>query len=141
MWLPVGAPLKSPFHWRLLVAGWKLFASGGVGGLKRGWLVEKLMSERHPAQPHFYLRSIGAGLENQGCGIGSALIKAGLEACDQQCMPAYLESSNVRNNALYQRHGFEVIGEAKLPENGPTIWFMHREAREKSLGVGCQTTA
>ena len=95
------------------------------------------MSEWHPTQPPFYLRSIGADLENQGRGIGSALIKAGLEACDQQGMPAYLESSNLRNNPRYQRHGFEVIGEAKLPENGPTIWFMHREAREKSFGVGC----
>jgi ribosomal protein S18 acetylase RimI-like enzyme len=126
MWLPAGAPLKSPFHWRRLGVAWKLFANHGVEGLKRAGLLDKFMSERHPTESHFYLRSIGADLESQGRGIGSALIQAGLAACDQQGLPAYLESSNVRNNLLYQRHGFDLIGEARLPKNGPTIWFMHR---------------
>ena len=132
MWLPAGAPLKAPFHWRQLDTLWKLFASRGLEGLKRAGLLEKFLAERHPTKPHFYLRSIGADLENQGRGIGSALLKAGLEACDQQGMPAYLESSNAKNNPLYQRHGFEIIGEAHLPEDGPTMWFMHREPCESS---------
>ncbi len=56
-------------------------------------------------------------------------MKAGLDVCDQQRAPAYVESSNERNNPLYQRHGFEVISEATLPDGGPKIWFMQRAAR------------
>ena len=49
--------------------------------------------------------------------------------CDEQGLPAYLESSNVLNVPLYQRHGFEVMAEAALPQGGPSAWFMWREAR------------
>lgn len=129
MWLPAGASFESPLHWRLLDVVVKLFTSRGLEGLKRGIQLEKFMTNRHPPEPHFYLRSIGAVLGSQGQGIGSALIEAGLEACDQQAMPAYLESSNAKNNPLYRRHGFEIVGEAQLPEAGPRIWFMRREAR------------
>ncbi len=45
----------------------------------------------------------------------------------QQGMPASLESSNEKNDALYQRYGFKAIAEKKLPEKGPRIWFMYRE--------------
>ncbi len=126
MWLPPGVSIKAPFHWRGLSAAWGLAAKGGLKTLQRAGRLDAFMSRHHPATPHFYLRSIGAALGSQGRGIGSALIQAGLEACDAQGMPAYLESSNVKNNPLYQRHGFEIIGEASLPEGGPTIWFMQR---------------
>jgi ribosomal protein S18 acetylase RimI-like enzyme len=128
MWLPPGVAAKPPLHWRLMIVIWKFVSNGSLDSMKRGELVDKLMSARHPYEPHFYLRSIGASLENQGRGIGSALLEAGLSACDRQGMPAYLESSNEKNNPLYERYGFEVVDEQSLPEGGPTIWFMHREA-------------
>jgi hypothetical protein len=31
-------------------------------------------------------------------------------------MPVYLESSNIRNNALYERYGFEITGDYEFPE-------------------------
>jgi ribosomal protein S18 acetylase RimI-like enzyme len=34
--------------------------------------------------------------------------------CDQEGLPAYLESSNPRNISLYRRHGFEVMGEIQI---------------------------
>ena len=48
--------------------------------------------------------------------------------CDQAGYPAYLESSNIRNNPLYERFGFEVTAEVTLPEDGPTMWLMERPA-------------
>ncbi|TVP75518.1 MAG: GNAT family N-acetyltransferase, partial [Nitriliruptor sp.] len=48
--------------------------------------------------------------------------------CDSERIPAYLESTSRRNRELYLRHGFEVIGEIRLPD-GPSIWPMWREAR------------
>ncbi|MEM8768046.1 MAG: GNAT family N-acetyltransferase, partial [Pseudomonadota bacterium] len=37
-----------------------------------------------------------------------------------------LESSNIRNNPLYERFGFEVVEERQLGDDGPSIWLMRR---------------
>ena len=133
MWLPSGVSANAPLHWRMIHLAWQLSISGGLKSLKRGGLLIKLMSEHRPHEPHFYLHAIGANLENQGRGIGSALLKAGLGACDQQGMPAYLESSNKKNNPLYERYGFEVVADETLPDGGPTVYFMQRQARSEPL--------
>ena len=64
----------------------------------------------------------------RGRGIGSALLKHGTRLCDEAGCMAYLESSNIRNNPLYERFGFEVVEEKKVAEDGPTIWLMRRPA-------------
>ena len=128
LWLPAGVSLKAPFHWRSITTLFSLIFAGGLGTLKRGAELEKVFADNHPTEPHFYLHAVGAALNNQGKGIGSALLKTGLAACDAQGMPAYLESTNPRNNPLYERYGFKVIGEATLSGDGPTVWFMYRDA-------------
>ena len=65
--------------------------------------------------------------EHQGKGLGTALLRPGLEHADALRLPAYLESSNERNVPLYERHGFAVIAEHVLPD-GPTLWLMWRPA-------------
>ena len=44
-------------------------------------------------------------------------------------MPAYLESSNILNVPLYERHGFVVQADAAVSDDGPRAWFMWRESR------------
>ncbi len=129
MWLPPGVAASPPFHWRLLLVSWKLASKGGVRSLKRVDQLEKLLTKKHLKEPHFYLRSVGASFENQGRGIGSALLKTGLSDCDKVGAQAYLESTNEKNNPLYERFGFVVTGEESLPDGGPTIWLMKRDAR------------
>ena len=133
MWLPPGVSTKPTFHWRLLLDSWNLLRTGGPKSLKRGIMIEEMMYADHPKEPHYYLRAIGASSGNQGRGIGSALLEDGLFVCDQRTMPVYLESSNVKNNPLYERYGFRVIDEVTLPDNGPTIWCMKREAKNLAL--------
>jgi ribosomal protein S18 acetylase RimI-like enzyme len=128
LWLPPGERHTTRLHWRSLVFSGQLLARAGVAGAKRGIHTEQVMSKAHPQEPHFYLHAIGAQLDHQGEGIGSALLKAGLRIADEASMPAYLESSNLRNNPLYERFGFEVTGEHRFPDGGPTVWFMHRPA-------------
>ncbi|MDO9223517.1 MAG: GNAT family N-acetyltransferase [Caulobacter sp.] len=87
-----------------------------------------LMDEFHPAEPHWYLSMIGVDPSRQGQGLGAALLKAGLQRCDADGLPAYLESSSPRNVPLYERHGFEVMGLIK-PGDHPGLIPMYRAAR------------
>lgn len=129
MWLPPGVSANAPRHWRLMPMLWNMFRTGGLKSLNRGDLLDKAFSEHHFQEPHFYLHSIGAKQSEQGKGVGSALLRTGLQLCDQQRANAYLESSNLKNNALYERHGFAVIGEIQLPDSGPTVWSMLRKPK------------
>lgn len=79
----------------------------------------------HPTEPRWHLAMIGVTPEHQGRGQGAALLRAGLERCDRDGLPAYLESGSPRNRTLYERHGFEVTGRITVPR-GPTLWPMWR---------------
>jgi GNAT superfamily N-acetyltransferase len=87
------------------------------------------VEQQHPKAPHWYLGVLGTRAAEQGKGIGSALLQPALERCDEEAVPAYLESSKHTNIAFYHRHGFEVTGEIQLPLGGPTVWPMWREPR------------
>jgi GNAT superfamily N-acetyltransferase len=86
------------------------------------------MGKFHPTEPHWYLPMIGVDPACQGAGIGSALMIEALKAVDRDGVIAYLESSNPRNVSLYQRHGFEVIGEIRSG-GSPVLRPMLRRAR------------
>jgi hypothetical protein len=57
------------------------------------------------------------------------LMRSGLDRCDAEHAPAYLESSKPENVPYYTRFGFEVTGEIPLPDGGPTLIPMWRHAR------------
>lgn len=87
------------------------------------------MANFHPHdRPCWYLPLIAADPASQGRGLGSALMKHTLGRCDQEGLPAYLESTNPRNVPLYERHGFEVMGEIQAGSS-PVIHPMIREPR------------
>jgi GNAT superfamily N-acetyltransferase len=82
----------------------------------------------HPTEPHYYLAVVGVEPAWQGQGLGSALMQPALQRCDAEGVGAYLEASTRMSRALYERHGFSVIDEVRLPE-GPPLWPMWREPR------------
>ena len=82
----------------------------------------------HPETEHWYLPAMGVDPLHQGKGYGSALIERGLEICDHNHVAAYLESTNPMNIPLYQRFGYEVVGEIQAGSS-PTITPMFRAAR------------
>jgi ribosomal protein S18 acetylase RimI-like enzyme len=88
----------------------------------------ELMEEQHPRDAHHYLFLLATSPLRRGCGIGSTMMRPVLDMCDRDVVPAYLEATSERNKALYVRHGFEVVGEIKLP-NGPSMWPMWRAPR------------
>jgi ribosomal protein S18 acetylase RimI-like enzyme len=88
----------------------------------------RAMDERHPKTPHFYLAVLGTDPSRQGQGIGSALMRPVLEACDREGLGAYLETTRERNLDFYGRHGFRVSEEIRMPK-GPPVWLMSRDPR------------
>ena len=99
--------------------------------LPRALRMLSLMEAKHKEQtePHYYLPFIGTDPASQGKGYGTALLSHVLERCDAEGVPAYLESTSLRNQALYYRHGFEVIEEMSWPGGGPPFWPMWRKPR------------
>lgn len=129
LWLPPGEKFDIPPCLGIAGLMARLLLNSGPGPLLRIPQQGRLFEKHHPREPHYHLLFVGCRQEDQGRGVGSALLKQGTGICDEQHMPAYLESSNELNVPLYERHGFEVIAEENLPGDGPKAWFMWREAR------------
>ena len=53
----------------------------------------------------------------------------GLAHADRESKPCYLETSERRNLAFYERLGLVVLEEAILGKGGPKVWAMRREPR------------
>ena len=87
------------------------------------------MATQHPTEPHWYLAVIGSDPLVRGKGFGQLLMRSRLDRCDAEHAPAYLESSNPVNVPYYERFGFEVTGELKLPGGGPSLIPMWRRPR------------
>ena len=86
------------------------------------------MNAAHPGYPHWYLPWFGVEAALQGKGLGGQLMKACLGVVDASHLPAYLETPNPRTISFYERHGFEVTGEAQAGAC-PPIAFMLRAPR------------
>ena len=87
----------------------------------------RVLGLRPDGEPHFYLFTLGTHAEHQGRGLGARVVERVLATCDEQGLPAHLESSNERNLPFYQRHGFEILQEITVAEGGPRLWPMRRE--------------
>lgn len=124
LWLPPGA---EPDDGALT----ELFRTTVKGpALMDGAQVMQQMMSYHPQEPHWYLPLIGIDPKRQGEGLGSALLDHALAICDRDDVAAYLESSNPRNVALYQRHGFEILGRIQHGSS-PTLVPMLRKPRRR----------
>ncbi|MGZ4590523.1 MAG: GNAT family N-acetyltransferase [Actinomycetes bacterium] len=83
----------------------------------------------HPRDvPHFYLSLLGTSAEHRGRGYGLGLLAENVRRIDETRMPSYLEASNPANVPLYERYGFTVHGSFVLPEGGPEVFTMWRDA-------------
>ena len=86
------------------------------------------LAQRHPThEPHLYLACMGVIGARQGAGLGSALLRHGLDQADAAGIAAYLEASSPRSRALYKRYGFDDLGEPVRVEDSPLLWPMWRQ--------------
>jgi GNAT superfamily N-acetyltransferase len=83
--------------------------------------------EAHPRhEPHYYLSLLGTADIHRGRGLGMALLRENLARIDAEFMPAYLESSNPRNNPLYEAVGFAPVVSFRAPGGNPVVTGMWR---------------
>ena len=122
LWLPPGAGADGDTITTSL--------AGTVAAVKHDALFDVLgqMDSAHPVYPHWYLPWFAVDTALQGCGLRGQLMEPCLRVVDATHQPAYLETPNPRTIPFYQRHGFEVTGQAQAG-TCPPITFMLRAAR------------
>lgn len=117
---------------------WKSLKSGGIKmvlklGLK---IINQLKSMNRYAkelrenlveEPHWNLSPIGVKPEYQGKGSASKLIRPFLKYLDTQQISCFLETMTQENLAIYERYGFDVVGEIKIPNTELINWGMLRK--------------
>lgn len=126
-WLPPGQSTYT--LWRLLRAG--MFVAPlrlpwpALRRLAAGESRAHALHERYAPGPHWYLAQIGVEPAHQRQGVASRLLRPMLARADAAGLPCYLETENPANISIYQRYGFQAVGEDVVP-NGPHIWAMLR---------------
>ena len=80
--------------------------------------------ETHTPDDVWYLDVLGVDPSKQGTGIGSALIRFGLERAARDGVDAFLETAVEANVAYYERFGFRTVFEGRATDDAPRLWFM-----------------
>ena len=119
LWFPLTAMIPPPVDYE------RRLKEVAGDAFERACHLDAAIEERHPTEPHHYLAFLAVRPDDQGHGIGSALLDHHHARLDRAGLPAYLEANHVRNRDLYQRHGYQVRSVIELPD-GPPLWTMWR---------------
>jgi ribosomal protein S18 acetylase RimI-like enzyme len=80
-------------------------------------------------EPHFYLDTLGVHGASARRGVGPRLLLESLRELRRESPhPCFLLTHLPTNVTLYQRLGFEVIGECPVPKTPITFWGMRQRA-------------
>lgn len=127
-WVAPGAMPRSTGRDLRIVAG----ARGAfVRGRRRLDALRLLgaVDRRHPHEPHWYLALLGVDPRFQRQGVGQALVQPVLARCDEEGLPAYLETQKEENLAFYGRFGFSTLERVQVGD-GPPVWLLWRAPGE-----------
>ena len=92
------------------------------GTLKRLDRYDAVVHGALPSSPHWYLGILATHPDHAGRGWGRLVMTAGLDRAAAAGQPAYLETTNENNVALYQRAGWQVT--ETLAVDDLPIWVM-----------------
>ncbi len=95
-----------------------------AAGRTMGWL--GAWGKRDPKERHWHFGPLAVDAHLQGMGVGSKLLRVFSARMDAAGEQAYLETDKAINVRLYERFGFEVVGEGEVL--GVPNWFMLRRA-------------
>ncbi|MEV4344610.1 GNAT family N-acetyltransferase [Actinoplanes sp. NPDC049596] len=119
LWFPMTATIPPPLDY-----GRRLKEVTGPS-YDKACELDAAIEAHHPTDPHHYLAFLAVHPEDQGRGIGSALLDRHHARLDEAGIPAYLEANDPRNRDLYLRHGYRIRSVIELPD-GPPLWSMWR---------------
>jgi GNAT superfamily N-acetyltransferase len=125
LWIPPGSPEMSPADEERM-PGVIAEACGPESASRVSELLDAF-ERHHPHElPHFYLSLLATHPDHAGHGFGVGLVAANLAEMDagDPPAPAFLESSNPRNLARYERLGFRPTREVELIAglSGTQMW-------------------
>lgn len=118
--------------------GWMLrygpaFAMAFGPAIFRALAVANSIDRHLPEGDYWYLHMAACDPDYQGRGLGGSVIRAGLALADTAGLPAYLETADPANVALYQAQGFIVQSQWQVGADGPHFWGMMRPAISSSM--------
>ena len=93
--------------------------------LPRAIKLAGVWTKHDPKEPHWHIGPIGVVPAVQGQGVGTALLGSFLTTVDEDGSIAYLETDVDRNVSLYEKFGFQVIGQSDIL--GVNNRFMRRD--------------
>jgi ribosomal protein S18 acetylase RimI-like enzyme len=104
-------------------------------------VLDQLFDDNHPhTYPHHHLAYLAARPSQQRQGLGSALLDHHHRQLDHYGTPAFLQASSEQSRKLYERHGYERLGDPFYLPDGPCFWSMWREPRQAEVGNTRQTS-
>lgn len=120
---------KTP-AWRGVLAAPALLRHLAGRGLRtfaeRGRRIDAATHAAHPTEEHWYLAGVAVDPAAQTGGVGTALIREGLDVADSQGQPVYLECVE-ELIPYYERFGFAVTGRIEPGQVG--MWRQVRSGR------------
>lgn len=90
---------------------------------------EKVEKENCPGA-HWHLSPLGVLPAAQGKGLGSALLRDGLQIIDERREDCFLETQTQEACRLYQKFGFEVVCETTVPDTDIPHIAMYRKPQK-----------
>lgn len=125
LWIP---PEFSPPSWRRVLRSGFVATAFRLGRSAMRVTRFSRFMESHRLQtmrvPHWYLFCIGVHPDQQGRGLGAALLQHGLARARATGAPCYLETVNADNVPFYRAHGFRELGRHEFFPSGPVIWSL-----------------
>ncbi|KAK9468718.1 hypothetical protein V1512DRAFT_233512 [Lipomyces arxii] len=101
-------------------------------------LRKKVVTKLLHGRRYLTVQNLCVGVQFRHSGIGTSLLRYGLDISDTQNLPVYLESSSVQFLKLCEKFGFELVHELRLRSNDEknqscSIYCMVREPGIKKL--------
>ncbi|MEE6177837.1 GNAT family N-acetyltransferase [Mycobacterium sp. 050134] len=118
-----GAPGFRPIH--AMLGGISLLAAMG-SRVSAGMAMDAMVAALDPGRPHAVGIYLGCAPDVQRRGVGRALVNALAARCDHDDVPLYLMCKDA-NVGYYGCHGFEVVKQARLGNDGPLVNVMVRQ--------------